>query len=400
MRITTNMSFDRSIKYMQNTNTRLDQASKQYNTGLKFDTAAEDPTGMGNKLRLEAEISTYTQYSVNAGLAQDSLGLEETSLSSMYEILGSVKVEMQSAVNGTLDNYNFEAIATSLEESLNLLFDLTNTKTADGEYIFSGNQSLQPTMVKQSDGTFKCQADSGFRQVKVAPSVKVTTSDSGLGIFEQCQLCRTASSNAASTISYKDNEQFNKFVNDYYQNGSNNDFTVSVATDGKYELKSLRDNTVLQSGTLGDSKTITFNGMEIKMNGDYTQGALNSTIKLDEPKNDNFLNSISRVIDVLRDDNVSHAEKMNMLASGQVNIEYAKENVNVALGHVGGRLTNIEDVINSNSTLSEIKTQAKANISEVDVYEATENLLKQQTALNFAQQTFSKVNGTTLFDYI
>ena len=400
MRITTNMSFDRSIKYMQNTNTRLDQASKQYNTGLKFDTAAEDPTGMGNKLRLEAEISTYTQYSVNAGLAQDSLGLEETSLSSMYEILGSVKVEMQSAVNGTLDNYNFEAIATSLEESLNLLFDLTNTKTADGEYIFSGNQSLQPTMVKQSDGTFKCQADSGFRQVKVAPSVKVTTSDSGLGIFEQCQLCRTASSNAASTISYKDNEQFNKFVNDYYQNGGNNDFTVSVATDGKYELKSLRDNTVLQSGTLGDSKTITFNGMEIKMNGDYTQGALNSTIKLDKPKNDNFLNSISRVIDVLRDDNVSHAEKMNMLASGQVNIEYAKENVNVALGHVGGRLTNIEDVINSNSTLSEIKTQAKANISEVDVYEATENLLKQQTALNFAQQTFSKVNGTTLFDYI
>ena len=400
MRITTNMSFDRSIKYMQNTNTRLDQASKQYNTGLKFDTAAEDPTGMGNKLRLEAEISTYTQYSVNAGLAQDSLGLEETSLSSMYEILGSVKVEMQSAVNGTLDNYNFEAIATSLEESLNLLFDLTNTKTADGEYIFSGNQSLQPTMVKQSDGTFKCQADSGFRQVKVAPSVKVTTSDSGLGIFEQCQLCRTASSDAASTISYKDNEQFNKFVNDYYQNGGKNDFTVSVATDGKYELKSLRDNTVLQSGTLGDSKTITFNGMEIKMNGDYTQGALNLTIKLDEPKNDNFLNSISRVIDVLRDDNVSHAEKMSMLASGQVNIEYAKENVNVALGHVGGRLTNIEDVINSNSTLSEIKTQAKANISEVDVYEATENLLKQQTALNFAQQTFSKVNGTTLFDYI
>lgn len=400
MRITTNMSFDRSIKYMQNTNTRLDQASKQYNTGLKFDTAAEDPTGMGNKLRLEAEISTYTQYSVNAGLAQDSLGLEETSLSSMYEILGSVKVEMQSAVNGTLDNYNFEAIATSLEESLNLLFDLTNTKTADGEYIFSGNQSLQPTMVKQSDGTFKCQADSGFRQVKVAPSVKVTTSDSGLGIFEQCQLCRTASSDAASTISYKDNEQFNKFVNDYYQNGGNNDFTVSVATDGKYELKSLRYNTVLQSGTLGDSKTITFNGMEIKMNGDYTQRALNSTIKLDKPKNDNFLNSISRVIDVLRDDNVSHAEKMSMLASGQVNIEYAKENVNVALGHVGGRLTNIEDVINSNSTLSEIKTQAKANISEVDVYEATENLLKQQTALNFAQQTFSKVNGTTLFDYI
>ena len=99
MRITTSMSYDRSISYLQRSNSNVDKYSQQYNTGQKFTTAAEDPTGMGNSLRLEAEISTYTQYSVNAGLASDSLGLEETSLSNIYSALQSVQTKLQSAVN-------------------------------------------------------------------------------------------------------------------------------------------------------------------------------------------------------------------------------------------------------------------------------------------------------------
>lgn len=167
MRISTSLSFERSLSYLQSTNTKLDKASEQYNSGMKFTTAAEDPTGMGNKLRFDAEISTYTQYSVNAGLASDALGLEETALTSIYESLSSCVVSLQSSVNGTYDEYNLDAVATALEESLSLVFDLTNTKTSEGEYIFSGNQSMQPTMVKTSDGTYECQADAGYMQSRI-----------------------------------------------------------------------------------------------------------------------------------------------------------------------------------------------------------------------------------------
>lgn len=396
MRITTNMSYERSMSYLQNSNSRLDKASQQYNTGLKFSTAGEDPTGMGNKLRLESEIATYSQYSVNAGLASDSLGLEETALSSIYSTLSSVVTEMQSAVNGTLDNFNFEAIATSLEESLNLVFDLTNTKTADGEYIFSGSQSLQPTMVKQSDGLYSCQADAGYRQVKVAPSVKVTTSDSGLSVFQQSQICRTAEADANSSVSYSDATVFNNYVNSYYESGSDNTLTLNKAADGTYELVSNRDGSVLQSGSIGESNSITFNGMDITLDN----GATTSTVTLQEPKNDNVLNSIANVISALRDDSLSNTDRMQILAQGQININNANENVNVALGHVGGRLTNIENVIQSNSSLNVIKEEAKANISEVDVYDATEALLKEQNALNMAQQTFGMLSKTSLFNYI
>jgi flagellar hook-associated protein 3 FlgL len=401
MRVTTNLMYNRSTNYLQRSNSNIDKYSQQYNTGQKFTTAAEDPTGMGNKIRLEAEIATYSQYSVNAGLASDALNLEETALSSIYDALSKSVIEMQSAVNGTMDSYNFEAIATSLEESLNLLFDLTNTKTADGEYIFSGAQSLKETMVRNSDGSFSCQADAGFRQVKVAPSVKITTSDSGLTLFEQSQVCRTASSVGDSTISYDDYDVFNNYVNSYYVDGLDNSFSVNVATDGSFELVSNRDGTVLENGTITEDNTkIKFHGMEINMTGDFTAGPLSTVVTLDAPANDNFLNSLSTVINALRDNTVSQAEKMQILERGQVNINNAKENINNALGHVGGRLSNIEQVIDSNDSLNVIKQETKANISEIDVYEAVENLLKEQNALNVAKQTFTLVNGQSLFDFI
>jgi flagellar hook-associated protein 3 FlgL len=91
---------------------------------------------------------------------------------------------------------------------------------------------------------------------------------------------------------------------------------------------------------------------------------------------------------------------MQILERGQVNINNAKENINNALGHVGGRLSNIEQVIDSNDSLNVIKQETKANISEIDVYEAVENLLKEQNALNVAKQTFTLVNGQSLFDFI
>ena len=89
-----------------------------------------------------------------------------------------------------------------------------------------------------------------------------------------------------------------------------------------------------------------------------------------------------------------------MLRMGQVSLNGAKENVNLALGHVGSRLSNIDAVINSNDALSDIKTEVRANECEVDVYEVVAELLQEQNALNVARQTFSSVHGETLFDYI
>ena len=123
-------------------------------------------------------------------------------------------------------------------------------------------------------------------------------------------------------------------------------------------------------------------------------------VSLDPPANDNVLNTLTSIIDVLRDESVTAYDKGQILRMGQVSLNSAKENVNLTLGHVGARLSNIDSVISSNNALSDIKTEVRANECEVDVYEVVSELLQEQNALNVARQTFSSIHGSTLFDYI
>ena len=375
MRVTTGLSFDRSVRYMQESNSRLETLNRQYNTGAKFVKASENPTGMGTRLRLDSEIASYQQYSVNAGLASDQLSLEETALSSIYESMLHAVTSMQAGVNGTYDQANFNTVAQDLEEVRDMLFNLMNTKTAGGEYI--------------------CNADGGQRQVKVSPSVTLTTSDSALSVFEKAQICRTATPGTAGTaVSYDNSDEFNSFVNGYYDVYQNNDLNISV-TGNTYTITG-RGGTVLQNGTVSDDGSVSFKGMKITLDN----GVNNAVVSLDPPANDNVLNTLTSIIDVLRDESVTAYDKGQILRMGQVSLNSAKENVNLTLGHVGARLSNIDSVISSNNALSDIKTEVRANECEVDVYEVVSELLQEQNALNVARQTFSSIHGSTLFDYI
>ena len=395
MRVTTGLSFDRSVRYIQESNSRLETLNRQYNTGAKFVKASENPTGMGTRLRLDSEIASYQQYSVNAGLASDQLSLEETALSSIYESMLHAVTSMQAGVNGTYDQANFNTVAQDLEEVRDMLFNLMNTKTAGGEYIFSGNQSLIPAFSKTSDGEYICNADGGQRQVKVSPSVTLTTSDSALSVFEKAQICRTATPGTAGTaVSYDNSDEFNSFVNGYYDVYQNNDLNISV-TGNTYTITG-RGGTVLQNGTVSDDGSVSFKGMKITLDN----GVNNAVVSLDPPANDNVLNTLTSIIDVLRDESVTAYDKGQILRMGQVSLNSAKENVNLTLGHVGARLSNIDSVISSNNALSDIKTEVRANECEVDVYEVVSELLQEQNALNVARQTFSSIHGSTLFDYI
>ena len=69
-------------------------------------------------------------------------------------------------------------------------------------------------------------------------------------------------------------------------------------------------------------------------------------------------------------------------------------------GQVGARGSNVESIITSNNSLSVIKQEAKANATEIDAFEAVSNMMSVQYGLQAAQQTFSMIHGTSLFDFI
>ena len=146
-RVATNTAYRNSVYYMQRRNVEVEKASEQYNTGKKFQTAADSPANFAATMRLENDIAMYEQYTTNSGYAYDSLSLEETALGTINTVLDRANVLMQSGVNGRNSGSDLTAISQELKEIQKQLKDLINTKTATGESIFSGSLSDQDAYV-------------------------------------------------------------------------------------------------------------------------------------------------------------------------------------------------------------------------------------------------------------
>lgn len=428
MRISTTMQYQNALAYIQNANSAVDEAASQYSTGKLFETASEDPAGMSAKIKYDSAIASYAQYTRNAGFAYDDLTEEETALEAMWTTLSSVNTSLIQAVDGTNDSESLDAIAEYLESLRDQLFDLMNTQNTEGEYIFSGSQSSVPTMTLTSDGTYTCQADGSTRSVQISPSITVQTSDSGLNIFENCSLANTLSYEDGVTLDGQtltedevddliyvmvaDYDEYDSLYDSYYDYTTSgegtNYFTITVNTDGTFTVYD-RDGEELASGDveLNDdgSGTIETMGVSVSLFADYynsgePESEMEITVTLDKPSKGNILNVLTDVIDALRNEDLTSEELSDILAQAEVSVQNAMDQYDTYRGRVGARLSNIESVIESNEALEDIKTEALASITEIDTYEAVTNLVMAQMSLEVAEQVFSVVQGTSLFDYI
>lgn len=401
MRITTGMMYDRSLSTLMKSNERLSKASDQANTLQKFTTAGEAPAGMAQKLNLTAEIARYQQYASNGTSLQGKLSQEETVLDSLNTAMGSAYTKVQQIVNGTNNSTDDrQALASELEELQKHMLDLMNSRDDAGEYLFSGSQSNTPAFALDSSGQYQYQGDSVQRSTQVSQTVKIASNDPGDALFQNVATARTASSSTMSSISVADNSAFSSFYASRYDsaNSANNTFTVATVAGSPdtYQVKDASGN-VLQSGNYTQGDDISFNGL--KLNPGVSAGS-SSTFSLDAPKSDNVLNTLSNMISALRDPTQSTDQINALAATTQIHLSNSQNSVNQTTGTVGARLSSLDSITSSNTNLSAISQQKKADVSEMDLYEAITNLTKENNALDTARQSYALINKSTLFDYM
>ncbi|MCK0534964.1 MULTISPECIES: flagellar hook-associated protein FlgL [unclassified Anaerobiospirillum] len=417
MRVSTAMQYNNHLGYLQSANSKVDLASQRYNTGKLFQTAGENPGGMSASMKYQADIAAYKQYGLNSKIVADSLAQEETALGQIYDTMSSIQTRLIQAINGTLDDGSRAALAEDIKQMQAQLFNTMNTKNAEGEYIFSGAQSAIPTFRLTSDGKYICQADGSSKNVNVSPTLQVQVTDSGLNIFENVNLANdfafTATNNGQPKPGYQasisDYDQFNALYDKYYDSGTggqangNNTLKIEVLADNKFQLTDQAGN-VIDSGEIKDGK-IQVQGMEFEIPGGQIPAQGDTiNVTLQDPKTDNILNQLTDVIAALNtpldQDPTKKAEVTRQLVKMQENISIAKKQVDTYRGLVGARGANIDDIIKSNESLHDIKTEANANVSEIDAFQAVSDLLVTQNALQVAQQSYNIVHSATLFDFM
>ncbi|MCP3323068.1 flagellar hook-associated protein 3 [Aeromonas hydrophila] len=401
MRITTNMVYDRNISSLNGTNERLSTAYEQLMTGNKFKTAGEDPSGMSQKLALTKEIDLFKQYGVNGSLLENSLGHEETVLSALNTAMTSAQTLIQKANDSAVGYEDRQAIASELEGLQKQMFDLMNSKNSQGEYIFGGNQSKTQPFIQDASGNYVFQGDTGQRNIQVSPTVQIPANDSGFNLFEIVPTRRTSSAGSANIqVGVADQGNFDSFYrNNYDPSLASNQYTVNTiaGTPDTYEIRD-GGGALLQSGDYVAGNKIPFNGLELTLS--LPAGGAAQNFVLDPPQNNNILDGMSDFITALRDPNITPDTFQLKVADATAHMKNARLNVDQGLGEIGGRMNGLEQVMGSNDGLSTLNEQARAKVSEADLYEVIATLSKEDAALSATQLSFSKISKLTLFDYI
>lgn len=424
MRVSTTMQYRNHLNYLQGHNSRLDLASQVYNTGKKFQTAGQDPGGMSAHMKYEADIASYKQYTQNSKIVADTFAQEETALGQIYDALSSVQTRLIQAINGTLDDGSRAALAEDIKQVRDQMFNLMNTKNAEGEFIFSGAQSSKPTYIIDPTGKYICQADGSNKYVNVSPTLSIQANDSGLNIFENTNLANTFDfvngQNQQGFIgSVKDYDEFNTFFKENFNHGVSgadaapagvNQFKIEVIAKNKFKMTNVQTGQQIgPEGEIKDGKMI-IAGMQFELpNGAMPNAGDSVTVSLRKPEQDNILNQLTDIAEALQlpsDEYGPNAivnssyDLTRQVARMQENVNIAKKQVDTFRGMVGARGANIDAIIKSNESIHDIKKESDANVVEADAFTAVSDLMQAQAALQVAQQSYQVVHSATLFDFM
>lgn len=423
MRISSNTIFDSNVASMTQAQARLLQTQQQITTGRKILTAADDPVAAARALDLSQSDAINTQFATNRDSARHNLSITETTLQGVTTLLQDVKSAAVTAGNGSLTVTDRASIATELSGRLQELLSLANTTDGIGNYLFAGFQSRTQPFV-DTPGGMGYFGDDGQRMVQVNSSRQMPSGNTGAEVFMRIKngngtfLTQASATNTGSGVISAGSVTDSALL----KAGHSYSLTFSVGPDapGGPDLTKyvVRDTTppAVPPGTqvlpdpllpppvapavLGvpyvSGQAISFDGMQFDIEGAPANG---DTFAVAPSTNESMFKTISDMIAMLQAV-PSGASVTNGLNRAMNHLDNALNNVLTVRASLGVRLNELDALQIEGENMGLEFRKSLALLQDVDYNKAISDLTMQQTALQAAQQTFSKVSGLSLFNYI
>jgi len=397
MRVSTADFYRQNIDAIQRQQSNVLRVQNQLSSGKKLLTASDDPTGAAHGLSLDQALSANARYTDNTQLATERLGFEENALSAINDSLNSVRERVLQGNGGTLGDSDRQSLAQDLRQSLLQIINYANTPDAEGRYIFAGsNDSAAPFSVAASGTTYT--GDDVVRHLQIGPQRFVQTGDSGSDIFLRIKsgngtfsLAASAANTGTATIASS------KLSNAAAYDGGT--YTVSF-NGGNYQVLDA-GNAVVGSGAYTAGDSIQFRGVDLTVTGTPANG---DSFTVRPSQQQDLFTTIRNLADLLDTPTASsstlRAQVQTGVLEGLTSLQTVQDKIIDARAALGARLQSADD---SSSQLSAQALQintALSGLRDIDYAEAAGRLNQQLTGLQAAQQSFAKVQGLTLFNYL
>jgi flagellar hook-associated protein 3 FlgL len=407
MRISTGMLYDRSIQSVLENQGDLSDLQQQLASGKKLLRPSDDPVGAAQVIRLTEEIDLINQYKKNSNLLSNSLEQEEAVLRNTNDSINRARVLMIQAGNGVLNADDRKAISIEIGQIRDEVFDQMNSRNANGEYIFAGYQSASPAFVLNQSAAgnkYSFQGDEGLNKLQLSDTVTLAMNNSGKTVFEDvlARLTGSISSSAGVTsasLSIDQQGAFDEFHKANYDavTPANNEFEFSIISASQVQVSNVGTGAVVDTVEFSSGVPFAFQGLQINI-----EGGVGDTVnfQLAQPEKKNIAETLNDFFLALTDADISDGNYEDAISDALVGIDNGLVTLGNSISTIGGRLNVAQSVFESNLDLEIANKTARSNIEDVDYAEAVSELSKQETALQAAQATFSRVTGVSLFDFI
>lgn len=401
MRVSTQQLQRQGVNAMLEQQALLGKTQLQVSTGRRILTPADDPSASAQVLGLMKEKEVTGRYQSNADAARARLSMEEQTLTGAGDVLQRIKELALQANNGTQNNATRGMLASEIRLRLDELLAMANSRDANGEYLFSGYQGLTQPFDRNAAGGFDYNGDEGQRYLQIGPARQVAVSDSGTEVFRAIR-------NGNGVFSTRENPAntgngvidpgtvTGAFVPDNYTIA----FTQILPTDPITYSVTGAASGVVASGTYTSGNSIAFGGAKVQIGGTPANG---DTFTVTPSANQDIFTTVQNFIDALETpvtNPASQAHFNNAMSRVIGDLDNGLDNVLNVRATLGARINAIDAQKNINDGFNLQVQETLSSLQDLDYAEAVSRLNLQLTGLQAAQQSFAKIQGLSLFNFL
>jgi flagellar hook-associated protein 3 FlgL len=428
MRISTLQFYKNSTNLLLNRQQSILEEQQKIATGKRIQSPSDDPVASARISLLESRISRNDRFISNAEFAQSTLNLADSNLQVLDE-LGFRLKEIQVRSISVIGNDAKQALATEVEQILEQMLAISNSKDQNGNYIYGGSINQQQPFQKSGTTVFY-NGDDSQRKVNISNDLQVPVSDSGYDIFMNI---KSADPFAIATYAGFDtgvgqpeyafrevagNVPFSTFnatntgtaviddvsvtdPDNYIRNIDNYFIRFDTAGPTTYTVYDSDGNTVQAATTYTVGTPIEFNGLSITLDAGTVDNGDNFHIQ--PPPRESTFDTVQRMITNLNREGTTPAERDIINEENDSILFQIDEMINHftnQLTLVGSRQNNIDRAQQFNDEIEITSKQTISLLEDTDMVEAITKLNGYTVSLQAAQQSFARVQQLSLFNFI
>ncbi len=384
MKVSTKYMYDSFIDDMLEKEREVYEIRRLISSGKKLERPSDSPQEFAEAVSLKDTLGSLENYDKNVDFAESWLKITESSINSMSDLLTRAKSLAVQASTGTISRENRMAIANEVEQIINSLIDMANTKY-QGRFIFSGFKTDTPAL---SSGYTPSEA--------IADGSNVYKGTATVTVIDPSQVPYRAN----IVIEVVDSGTYR-----YSLDGGKTFTTEFFSSPGIAEFSGLR--VELPSDELhgGDRFYISILGGEYQgdegeiylKSGDSEEDRIRINITAEELLKGNGID----VMKLMR--NLHAALRANNIEEIQKTLDELDKAMSLlaqASGDVGSRLNRVDTLKNFYGVKKETFTKELSSREDTDMVEATSRIAEADVFYKAVLTMFARMSRINLLDYL